>query len=296
MIECRQLCKQFDGTTILDHIDWQLEPGHIYGLIGPNGAGKSTLLRTIADVLRADRGSVLFNGVVIRDQPEIKQHIFLLSDDPWFFNQATLEKMRLFYKTFYPAFSDERFTELLIQFQLRKDQPLQDFSKGMKRQAALILALSAQPDVLLMDESFDGLDAVMRRQVRGLLADLVYTRQACVVISSHNLRELQDICDQVTILDQKRIILNTALDAMNDAYQKIQLGFRESKRPDDFRILNPLRIDGEGKIWTVLLKCGHTQAMEQVEALHPALINELTLSLEEIFIYEMEERGYGKTF
>ena len=195
MIQLKQVSKSFDNTLVLDQVDWFVKKGSVFGLVGPNGAGKSTILRLISGVITPELGVVTLDDENVYDNPQVKQRILFLSDDPFYLNQANIEEMKEFYKIFYPSFNESMYQRLLNNFPVPTNKKINDFSKGMKRQVGLILALSVNPDVLLLDESFDGLDPVMRLTLKRFIAQEMTSREMTVVISSHNLRELEDICE-----------------------------------------------------------------------------------------------------
>jgi ABC-2 type transport system ATP-binding protein len=295
MIQLTSVSKSFDNKLVLDHIDWTVKKGSVFGLVGPNGAGKSTLLRIISGVIKADNGQVTVDGEFVYDEPLVKKRILFLADEPFFLHQSTLREMKEFYKIFYPSFDEAMYTKLLNNFPIPENEKINNFSKGMKRQTGLILALSVNPDVLLLDESFDGLDPVMRLTLKRFISREILNRDMTVVISSHNLRELEDICDQIALIDNRKVVMSGDVDTIKGDFHKIQVGFSHDVKEDIFAFLNPLHVDKMGNVFVVVAKGEIDGILESIKNLNPALVTELPLNLEEIFVYEMEGRGYGKT-
>jgi ABC-2 type transport system ATP-binding protein len=294
MIQLTSVSKSFENKLVLDHIDWTVKKGSVFGLVGPNGAGKSTLLRIISGVIKADNGQVTVDGEFVYDEPLVKKRILFLADEPFFLHQSTLREMKEFYKIFYPSFDETMYTKLLNNFPIPENEKINTFSKGMKRQTGLILALSVNPDVLLLDESFDGLDPVMRLTLKRFISREILNRDMTVVISSHNLRELEDICDQIALIDNKKVVMSGDVDTIKGDFHKIQVGFTHDVKEDIFEFLNPLHVDKMGNVFVVVSKGDIEGILESIKKLDPALVTELPLNLEEIFVYEMEGRGYGK--
>ena len=295
MIQLTSVSKSFDNKLVLDHIDWTVKKGSVFGLVGPNGAGKSTLLRIISGVIKADNGQVTVDGEFVYDEPLVKKRILFLADEPFFLHQSTLREMKEFYKIFYPSFDETMYTKLLNNFPIPENEKINTFSKGMKRQTGLILALAVNPDVLLLDESFDGLDPVMRLTLKRFISREILNRDMTVVISSHNLRELEDICDQIALIDNRKVVMSGEVDTIKGDFHKIQVGFSHDVKEDIFAFLNPLHVDKMGNVFIVVAKGEIDGLLESIKKLEPALVTELPLNLEEIFVYEMEGRGYGKT-
>lgn len=295
MIQLTSVSKSFDKKLVLDRIDWTVKKGSVFGLVGPNGAGKSTLLRIISGVIKADNGQVTVDGEFVYDEPLVKKRILFLADEPFFLHQSTLREMKEFYKIFYPSFDETMYTKLLNNFPIPENEKINTFSKGMKRQTGLILALSVNPDVLLLDESFDGLDPVMRLTLKRFISREILNRDMTVVISSHNLRELEDICDQIALIDNKKVVMSGEVDTIKGDFHKIQVGFSHDVKEDIFAFLNPLHVDKMGNVFVVVAKGDIEGILDSIKKLEPVLVTELPLNLEEIFVYEMEGRGYGKT-
>lgn len=295
MIQLKAVTKSFDNSLVLDQVDWFVRKGSVFGLVGPNGAGKSTILRLISGVITPESGVVTLDDQPVYDNPLAKQRILFLSDDPFYLHQATIEEMKEFYKLFYPSFNETMYQRLLNNFPVPTKKKINDFSKGMKRQVGLILALSVNPDVLLLDESFDGLDPVMRLTLKRFIAQEMSNREMTVVISSHNLRELEDICDQIALIDNKKVVMSGQVDTIKDEFHKFQVGFRDVLDVAGFNGLDIIHQEQVGNVFTLVIKGSLEVIKAQLESLDPALYVELPLNLEEIFVYEMEARGYGKS-
>jgi ABC-2 type transport system ATP-binding protein len=295
MINLKNINKQFDTKKVLEHINWEIPKASIYGLVGPNGAGKSTLLRIISGVLKADEGSVLVNGVDVYDNPSIKKHILFVSDDPFFLPQSTIKEMRQFYELFYPSFNDSMYHSLLKKFGLNDTDKINDFSKGMKRQASIILALSCSPDILLLDEAFDGLDPVMRLNLKRIIANELLNREMTVIISSHNLRELEDICDLIALLNNHTITIQDEIESIRNQYHKIQLAYTNPIDDKVLHDLNPMYFDKRGNVYMIVLKGELDDKMKQIKDTQPVLCEEIPITMEEVFVYEMEANGYGSS-
>jgi len=255
--------------------------GAVYGLVGPNGAGKSTAIRHMTGVYRPDSGEVTVLGQPVYENPAVKETVGYIPDDIFFFPSATLEDMRVFYKGIYPKFDDALFDRLYEVFQLPKKGQLRRFSKGMQKQAAFHLAICTRPELLILDEPVDGLDPVMRRQVWSLILSDVAQRETTVVISSHNLRELEDICDHVGIMDHGKMLLERSLADMQGSTVKLQIVGEE---PDGLTILHE---SSSGRLKTLVVRGSAEEVTQKVQAVNPVYFDVLPLSLEEIFIYEM---------
>lgn len=293
MIALQTVVKQFGALHALDGISMEIKKGSIYGLIGSNGAGKSTMLRLIAGIYRAESGMLTVDGEPVYENPPIKERVFLVSDEPYFFHQATLDSMADFYRRFYPRFSQEEYLRLCTLFALPRAKRIAAFSKGMKRQAAFLLGVCCQPDYLLLDECFDGLDPVKRQIVRKLLSDLVAEREMTAVISSHNLRELDEVCDTVGILHRGTLLYSKELDELKGELHKIQVVFLTDATVDTLKTrLNIMAAETVGKFFTLIVR-GDIDAIAAIlKEYQPAALETVPLNLEEVFLYEMEVMGY----
>lgn len=292
MIEFTKVSKTFDGYPALDQVSGQVEKGSIYGLIGSNGSGKSTLLRILAGMYRPDEGKVALDGKGIYENNAQKQRIFYISDDPYVMPNASLTDTARHYRRFYPHYSMETFDALVSQFQLDPHRPLKTFSKGMQRQAHIIQGLAARPDLLLCDETFDGLDPMRRQAVKRILAQASADKSLHVIITSHNLREIEDICDQIGLLHQGEMILTRSLDDVAQSLHKVQVAFAVEKEKADFAHLDPALYRQSGRMVEMAVRGDRGEIQEKIQGMHPLYWEIVPLSLEEIFITEMEVRGY----
>ena len=285
MIEVKQLRKSFDGFEALRGLDIRVPRGAVYGLVGPNGAGKSTVIRHIAGVYRQDGGEVLVGGEPVYENPAVKAKIACIPDDVFYFNSATIRDMKNFYRSMIPTFSDERWDKLREAFPLEEKQTVRRLSRGMQKQAAFWIALSCCPELLLLDEPVDGLDPVMRRQVWSLLLQDVAERGTTVLVSSHNLRELEDVCDHVGIMDRGKMLLERPLSEMQENTVKIQLALPDgASLPEGLDILHETKT---GRLRQLILRGRAEDVSAKLAACHPFFLDVLPLSLEEIFIYEL---------
>ena len=294
MIEARNVVKAFDGFRALDGLTMTVPRGSIYGLVGPNGAGKSTLLRHVTGIYRQDSGSVLLEGNPIYENPAAKARIASIPDELYYFLSASTRDMMRFFKGFYPRFDGARYEALKDVFTtINEKQPIRRLSKGMQKHAAFWLALCCRPDVLVLDEPVDGLDPVMRRQVWGLLMGDVAEHGTTVLVSSHNLRELEDVCDHVGILSRGRVLIERSLSDLQENLVKMQVVFQEKempRMPEDLQILHVSRV---GRIHTLIVRGGATEVTNRLAAFGPILLEALPLTLEEIFIYELGGEDYA---
>ncbi|NNU82979.1 ABC transporter ATP-binding protein [Geobacillus sp. BMUD] len=287
MIQLVDVTKTFDRLAAVKGANVMVPKGAIYGLLGPNGAGKTTLLKMMAGILRQDRGTIAVDGEEVWENVRVKQRLLFLPDFVYFFPHATIRQMAEFYECVYPSFSRERFRELQSAFSLDLDQKIQQFSKGMQRQAAFWLAFSVQPDVLIMDEPLDGLDVFVRRHVKQLLIEEVAEREMTVVISSHNLRELEDLCDIVGLMAQGTVRMERDVNELRAGMHKIQVAFRGGFPSELTERLDIVHREERGSI-ALLVARGEKRFIEEtVRAFAPLILDVLPLSLEEIFVYEM---------
>ena len=285
MIQVRELVKSFDGFRALDGLNITVPKGAVYGLVGPNGAGKSTVIRHLAGIYRADSGEVLVGGEPVYENPAVKARIAYIPDDIFYYGGATIRDMKNFYRSMIPSFSDERFEKLSAAFELKSAQSMRRLSKGMQKQAAFWLALSCCPEVILLDEPVDGLDPVMRRQIWSLLLQDVAERETTVLVSSHNLRELEDVCDHVGIMNRGKMLLERPLAEMQDNTVKIQLALPEGRAlPEGLEILHCTET---GRLRQLILRGKPEELTARLAACEPFFMDVLPLSLEEIFIYEL---------
>ena len=286
MLEMKHVTKCFDGFKALDDLTLTVPKGAVYGLVGPNGAGKSTAIRHLTGIYRQDAGEITLDGQPIYENPAIKTRMAYIPDDIFYFPSATLEEMRKFYKGIDPNFDDHLFERLYDIFQLPKKSPIRRFSKGMQKQAAFHLALCCRPDVMILDEPVDGLDPVMRRQVWSLMLSDVAQRGTTVLVSSHNLRELEDVCDHVGIMDSGRILLERSLADMQGNTTKLQM---VGPTPEGLEILHET---SSGRLQTLIVRGSLEEVRQKVQQANPVYFDLLPLSLEEIFIYELGGVNY----
>ena len=292
MIEVRDAVKKFDGFAALDGTTLTGPAGSVYGLVGPNGAGKSTLIRHLTGIYRQDSGEVTIGGEQVWENAALKARIAAIPDDWYFFMQSTVRDMMRFYKGFYPSFSMERYEKLKEVFNIDEKRAIRRLSKGMQKQVAFWLALSCMPDYLVLDEPVDGLDPVMRRQVWSLVMGDVAQRGTTVLVSSHNLRELEDVCDHVGIMDHGRVLLERSLAQLQDNMVKLQVVFRDgvNEVPPELPVLHASRV---GRIHTLIMRMNAEEATDRLAAYDPLLVDAVPLTLEEIFIYELGGADYA---
>ena len=286
MLQVKNVTKCFGDFKALDNLTMTVPRGTVYGLVGPNGAGKSTAIRLLTGVYTPDRGEITMDGQPVYENTAVKERIGYIPDEIFYFPSATLEDMRKYYRGLYPKFDDALFERLYEIFDLPKKTPLRRFSKGMQKQAAFHLAICCRPEVLILDEPVDGLDPVMRRQVWSLILSDVAEHGTTVLISSHNLRELEDICDHVGIMDHGRMLLEKSLADMQGSTVKLQL---VGALPEGLDVLHESK---SGRLATYIIRGGAAEVSEAVAAGNPAYFDVLPLSLEEIFIYELGGVNY----
>ena len=287
MLDVMNLTKSFGAFKALDDLSMHIPEGTVYGLVGPNGAGKSTLIRCLTGVYRPDKGTVLMEGQRIYENPGIKSRIGYIPDDIFYFPSATMEDMRAYYRSTYPKFDNGLFERLFEAFQLPRKSPIRRFSKGMQKQAAFHLAISTRPDVLVLDEPVDGLDPVMRRQVLSLILSDVAERGVSVLVSSHNLRELEDICDHVGIMNKGKMLLERSLADMQGSTVKLQM---VGQAPQELTVLHRT---SSGRLNTFIVRASQEQVQAAMAGLDCPYYDILPLSLEEIFIYELGGADYA---
>ena len=294
MIEAKAVSKSFDGFLALNDLDMTVPKGSIYGLVGPNGAGKSTILRHLCGVYRPDGGVITIEGQPVYEHPTIKERMVVIPDDVYYYGSASVREMMKFYRGMYPTFSMERFEQLAEAFpEVDAKRPIRRMSKGMQKQAAFWLAMSCCPDYLLLDEPVDGLDPVMRRQVWSLLMGDVAERGTTVLVSSHNLRELEDVCDHVGILSHGQVVIERSLSQLQGTTVKLQVAFPDGVQPGLPQGMEVLHQSQLGRVYTYIVRGRAEEVQQQVEAIHPLFVEALPLSLEEIFIYEMGGNDYA---
>lgn len=287
MVEVTSLVKEFDGFLALDGVDMSVKKGAIYGLVGPNGAGKSTLIRHLTGIYRQNKGSVKIDGEEVYENPKIKEKFAFIPDDIFYFMQADTMEMKRFYQGMYPKFDGKMFDRLREFFPtIDPKKNIRSLSKGMQKQVAFWLAICTRPELLILDEPVDGLDPVMRRQIWSIIMADVSEHDTTVIVSSHNLRELEDVCDHVGIMHKGKIMIERSLSDLQGSVCKIQVAFQEKMPalPEEFEVLH---MSNTGRVYTLIVKGNPAEAKIQLEKMHPMLIDILPLTLEEIFIYEL---------
>lgn len=304
MIELRNTVKKFDTYTALDGVDLKIEKGTAFGLLGSNGAGKSTILRLLSGIYKQEAGEVLIDGEPVYDNISAKEKVFFINDETVQFGGYTLKALKDYYKSYYTNFSEEMFEELRQRVNLPLNKKINTFSKGMKRQAIVIIGLACRTDYLLLDEAFDGLDPTMRIIVKKMLVDAMLDRQLTTVISSHNLKEINEVCDTAALLHNGKIIFSREIDSVMSSVHKIQVVFpknADGTSPEYTREqlaeegLDILHFDRNQSIYYIIAK-GDMQELENFfKSKNPVLIELIPLSLEEIFIYELEVLGYDSS-
>ena len=293
MIQVNDVSKSFNGVPALSHLQMHVPKGSIYGLVGPNGAGKSTIIRHLVGTYRQDAGQILINGEPVWENAAIKAQIAFIPDDIFYFAQANTLDMMKYYSGLYPTFDEHFFYQICKCFPMLKlKRPIRSLSKGTIKQMAFVLSLACRPELLILDEPVDGLDPVMRRQIWSLVMGEVADRHMTVFVSSHNLRELEDVCDHVGIMNQGHLLIERSLDDLQSSITKIQVAFEDDMPPipEGIELLHKIT---NGRVSTLILKGEPQEAQRKMEALHPLFIDILPLTLEEIFIYELGGEHYG---
>ena len=285
MLEIKNVTKAFKDKSVLGDVSLNIDHGSIFGLVGVNGAGKSTLLRSIAGIYSLDDGLVLFEGLDTHIDVEIRKRIFLVSDDPYYPYGSSIKSLKMFYKSFYD-FDEEIYQKYLNLFKLSETDNISNFSKGMKRQALLLIALACKPELLLLDEAFDGLDPIVRVHIKNALSDLIEDNNSLIIISSHNLKELEDICDSYGILENGHIETYGDLLESKANINKYQLAFKEEVDIEMFKGFDVLYKNIEGRIVTLVIKGNREDVSKKLEALNPLILDVLNVNFEELFIYE----------
>ena len=293
MLEAKNLVKTFDGFRALDNATMTVPKGTVYGLVGPNGAGKSTIIRHFTGIYRPDSGEVLLDGQPIYENPDVKRRLTVIGDDWYYFPQASIAEMAKLYAGMYPTFSWERYAKMKEVFPLNDKQMIRRMSKGMQKQAAFWLTMCCMPEYLILDEPVDGLDPVMRRQVWSLLLGDVAERGTTVLVSSHNLRELEDVCDHVGIMAKGKVHLERSLSDLQDNTVKLQVAYQTEEEPTlpaELQVLHRSRV---GRVYTYIMRGNAEHICRRMQITQPLLLEAIPLTLEEIFIYEMGGADYA---
>ncbi len=293
MIEIKNLTKRFDKVVAVNNLDLTVMSGTVTGLVGSNGSGKSTLLRMLAGVFRPDGGEILLNGASLFDNPAAKGNCYFIPDFPYFYNSSTIENTASLLREIYPNWSESQYEKYCSMFPIDRNGKIINMSKGMQRQAALILARSTCPEFPFLDESFDGLDPVVRHLLKKILIEHVYEHQLTVMIASHNLRELEDLCDRVCLMHRGNVLMERDIDSLRLEFRKVQIAFNQIPNvPDLFAGINVVNVWRNGNVFNVTIHGTEADFMPQLNALNPAYISAMPLTLEEIFISEMGAAGY----
>ena len=292
MIQVKNVTKYFDDFKVLDDFSLNVRKGTIYGLVGPNGAGKTTIINHINGVLKPLEGEITINGTPVYENVNVKQRVLSIADDWFYYSTYTIKQMAHFYADIYPHFNFKRYEAIKEIFKIDEKRQIRKLSKGMKKQVAFWLVLSAMPQVLILDEPLDGLDPVMRKQVLNLVIADVADREMTGLVSSHNLRELEDICDWVGIIHQGRMIIEKPLDDIKGSVHKYQMVLDESVAKNLEENENVLHISKTGSVYSVIMRGDAEATHENLKVLSPALCERISLTLEEVFIYELGGLGY----
>lgn len=292
MIDAKNISKVFEDLEALKGVNIKVNKGSIYGLVGSNGAGKTTLIKILVGIYRQDQGEVLIDGERVFENTNIKSKITFIPDALYFFTQYSIKDMARFYKKVYGTWNQQRYEKLKEAFNINEKKKIHKLSKGMQRQVAFWLALSCMPELLILDEPLDGLDPVMRQKVKNLIIQDVADRQMTVLISSHNLRELEDLCDHIGILHKGSLILEKELDDLKSDIHKIQVAFKEDIPEAILKDVNILYEEKRGSIRLFIVRGKKEEVIKQINKLEPVILDILPLTLEEIFIYEMGDVGY----
>ncbi|MBR5137119.1 MAG: ABC transporter ATP-binding protein [Clostridia bacterium] len=293
MIKCTDVIKTFDGFNALYHLNCTIPDGSVYGMVGSNGAGKSTLLRLLTGIYKADTGSIEYDGQPIYENTVLKDNIVFIPDELFFLPQSNMERMAKLYESNYSRFDMKKFMDYAKAFGLNIKANINTFSKGMKRQAATILALACNTKYVFLDETFDGLDPVIRNLVKKLIYAEVEERGATVIITSHSLRELEDTCDQLALLHKGGIVFESDIQNLKTSLFKVQVAFKEQYDKSKFENVNMLNYSQRGSVANIIVKGDREETTALFEAMSPVLYEILPLSLEEVFVYEMEALGYS---
>lgn len=290
MIEVRNVMKEFDGFRALDNMSMTVQTGSVYGLVGPNGAGKSTIIRHLTGIYRQDAGEIKIDGAPVFENPEVKSRIAYIPDDIFYYANASIREMMDFYRSIYPHFDAERFKKLADVFGLDPKRQMRRLSKGMQKQAAFWIAVSLRPEILILDEPVDGLDPVMRRQIWSIIMADVAENGTTVLVSSHNLRELEDVCDSVGIMNKGKIMIERSLNELQENIVKIQLALPDGESlPEGLDILHK---SSTGRLQSLIMHGTQEELTEKLQSAHPLFIDAVPLTLEEIFIYELGGADY----
>lgn len=293
MIEVKNVVKYFDDFRVLDGLCLNVKKGSIYGLVGPNGAGKTTIINHITGAYKQKEGTIKIDGQNIYENEALKQRVLSIADDWFYFGTSTIREMKNFYKSIYKNFSEERYNTIATLFNINERRQIRKLSKGMKKQVAFWLVLSCMPDVLILDEPLDGLDPVMRKQILNLIISDVSEREMTVLVSSHNLRELEDICDHVGIIFDGKMVIEKSLDDLKGIVKKYQVILDSVKIEELKKCLDILHVSNIGSVSTMIIRDKEEKAEDTIREFSPMLFESVKLTLEEVFIYELGGLGYN---
>ncbi len=291
MIEVKNVCKNFGDKNVLDNVSFKIEDGKIFGLVGINGAGKSTLLRIMSGVYKAEQGEVLYDGQNVYNNPNVKKDLFFLSDNPYYPKNWTVDKFLNFYNTYYDV-NMATFNKLLKEFNLPLNKTINNFSKGMKRQLFIALTIAISPKYLLLDEAFDGLDPLARLIFKRALFEALDNKRMTVIISSHSLRELEDLCDLYGILDNRKIMYSGDLGEDKANINTYQIVFNNEKSKEDFKNFNVIHFSRTGRVLKLVIKGNKNDVMNELNKMKPLLLEIIPLNFEDLFIYQVNKKGY----
>ncbi len=292
MIKAKGIVKTFGDFRALDKFDMTVEKGSIYGLVGPNGAGKTTIINHLMGVLKPDEGEILIDGECIWENPGLKQKVLCINDDWYFYPSFSVKEMAKFYASMYKDFNRDRYNALGEVLKIEENRQIRRLSKGMKKQVAFRLVLSCMPEVLILDEPLDGLDPVMRKQIMNIIISDVAEREMTVLVSSHNLRELEDICDHVGIIHSGKMMIEKPLDDLKGNIQKVQMVFTDDPVEDLKAKVDILHISKTGSVYTAIIRGDAREVEKTVKEYSPVIFDKVNLTLEEVFIYELGGLGY----
>jgi ABC-2 type transport system ATP-binding protein len=293
MIEMKNVSKAFNRFNAVENVSLSIKKGTIYGLIGSNGAGKTTLIKLLAGIYQQEKGEVTIEGHSVYENVSLKQKIFYIPDQPYFLSHYTTKQMARFYKSIYPSWSEDRFQKLVELFEINLNKKIHSFSKGWQRQIAFVLAFSANPEVLILDEPMDGLDPVVRKKVKNILIQDVAEREMTILISSHNLREIEDICDHIGIIHKGTVIMEKELDELKSDIHKVQVAYKNGVPERLQHQLTILHTEKRGSVILYIVRGEEEKIAELIRKTNPVVFDLLPLTLEEIFIYEMGDNGYA---
>ena len=294
MIEVVNVTKKFGDFTAIQDLNFKVSDGSIYGLIGYNGAGKTTLLKTISGVYKPDGGEVRLDGENAFDNAKMKQHMFYVPDDIYLAQYANMERMAKFYNGFYPDFSFDTFRKLSEVFGLDTKARINGFSKGMQRQAEIVLGISTKPDFILFDETFDGLDPAKRALIKNLLNEYMEDTNASVIVSSHDLHELEGLCDHFGLINGKKLVLDSSIKELSEGRAKFRIVFKDDVTEEDIKSIgiNVKSLKRDGRIIVITVKGSEKETAAKLNTLSPIMVEPMPLSLEEVFLDEMEGTNY----